>query len=71
VRKSDENIKTLQSLGTPVLKPAVLVTDETVVPCASFPETKSGVSLLVTEGEKCYVFTGHRRRKVECLHSSP
>jgi hypothetical protein len=54
-----ENTKTLQCLDTSTQKPAVLVTGEIVVPCPSFPETKSGVSSLVTVEEKW------------CLHSSP
>jgi hypothetical protein len=53
-------MKTLQNLDTPTQKPAVLVTDEIVVPCPSSPETKSGVSSLVTEEEKWCA-----------LHSSP
>jgi len=70
VRKSDENMKTLQSLDTSTQKPALLVTDEIVLSCPSSPETKSGVSSLVTEEEKWFDFTRHRRRKVVCLRLS-
>jgi len=42
-----------------------------VVSCPSSPETNSGVYSLVTEEEKWFVFTRHRRRIVSCLHSPP